>query len=218
MNYYIKLIINIKGNTKLIYGFCVPTEQSACNWKTVQTAQKCIVCCCAIINEKGKNEFVHSITNSINYKVDKYDIVLNLQHSNPVINTASPGLIKTAPVDQTFYCTTYWQTDKKAVLESIMGCFEYQNAADEYSNVTQLLDFVRNECGIDFRKSGDRIGNIEFFEPLKYNNSFRVNCNRHSLNIEKVEEISEDLTVNCEIIHYEHIVRNELKVIKGLQD
>ena len=218
MNYYIKLIINIKGNTKLIYGFCVPTDQSAIQWKTVRTEQKSIVCCYSVVDEKDKNDFIHSITNSIKYEVDKYDIVLNLQHSNPVINTASPGLIKTAPVDQTFYCTTYWQTDKKAVLESIMGCFEYQNAAVEYCKVTHLLDVVKEECGIDFRKSGDRIGNIEFFEPLKYHNSFRVNCNRHSLNIEKVEEISEDLTVNCEIIHYEHIVRNELKVIKGLQD
>ena len=216
MNYYIKLIINIKGNTKLIYGFCVPTDQSAIQWKTVRTEQKSIVCCYSVVDEKDKNDFIHSITNSIKYEVDKYDIVLNLQHSNPVINTASPGLIKTAPVDQTFYCTTYWQTDKKAVLESIMGCFEYQNAADEYCKVTHLLDVVKEECGIDFRKSGDRIGNIEFFEPLKYHNSFRVNCNRHSLNIEKVEEISEDLTVNCEIIHYEHIVRNELKVINKI--
>ena len=68
MHYYIKLILNTKIETELIYGFCVPTEQSVCNWKTVQTAQKCIVCCYAIINEKGKNEFVHSITNSINYR------------------------------------------------------------------------------------------------------------------------------------------------------
>ena len=218
MNYYIKLIISTKGNTKLIYGFCVPTDQSAFKWKTVRTEQKSIVCCYSVVDENDKNDFIHSVTNSKIYKVDKYDIVLNLQPSDPVINSASPGLIKTAPVDQTFYRTAYWQTDKKEVLESIMGCFDYHNAADEYNNVTQLLDVVKNECGIDFRKNGDRIGNIEFFEPLKYHNSFRVDCNRYSLNIEKIEEIEEDLIVNCEIVHYEHIVQNELKVMKGLQN
>ena len=36
--------------------------------------------------------------------------------------------------------------------------------------------------------------------------------------IEKTEKISEDLSVNCELFHYGHIVRNELKVMKGFQD
>ena len=121
MNYYIKLILNTKDETELIYGFCVPTDQSAIKWKTVYTDIQNIVCCYSIINENDKDDFIHSVTNSKIYKVDKYDIVLNLQPSDPVINSASPGLIKTAPVDQTFYRTAYWQTDKKEVLESIMG-------------------------------------------------------------------------------------------------
>ena len=218
MNYYIKLILNTKEETKLIYGYCVPTDQNVFDWKSSQTEIKFIVCCCTVVNEKNKDDFICAITSFNHYKVGRHNIELNLQPANPVINSASLEFIKTAPVDQTFYRTTYWQTDKKEILESLKKSISYQNANEKFRNVNRMLDAVQAECGIDFRKNGDRIGNIEFFEPLKYYNSFRVNNNGKCLLIEKTEKISEDLFVNCELFHYGHIVRNELKMMKGFQD
>lgn len=218
MNFFIKLILNVKESTRLIYGFCVPTEQSLFSWRNIQTELKSIVCCCSIINENEKNDFIQAITNSINYRVGKYDIVLELRPSNPVINSATHEMIKTVPVDQTFYRTSYWQIDKREILESIMNGFAYHNATDEFCNVNRLIDVVKEECGIDFRSKGDRIGNFEFFEPLKYYNSFRVENNGLCLSLEKTEDIAEELSVSCELISYEHIVRNELKMMKSFQD
>lgn len=218
MNYFIKLILNVKESTRLIYGFCVPTEQSLFSWRNIQTELKSIVCCCSIINENEKNDFIQAITNSINYRVGKYDIVLELRPSNPVMNSATHEMIKTVPVDQTFYRTSFWQIDKREILESIMNSFAYYNATDEFCNVNQLLDVIKEECGIDFRNKGDRIGNFEFFEPLKYYNSFRVENNGLCLCLEKDEEITEELSVSCELISFEHTVRNELKVMKRFQD
>lgn len=200
MNYFIKLLLLESKPSTLLFGFCAPTGNQPYDWKTKEFDKRLhIVQLTAILSQVDKDIFLGSLNNTSSCKIDKKEIIFNLESRPPVLSdTAGMEWENNKPVSKFHIADEYWNLDKKAIIDEISKLFSPCNGRELRDNVQHLFAILEKECGIDFSKEGGRLGNFEYYSPGKYMESFEVEKQDYkTITLKKNHPIPEKLIVNC---------------------
>ena len=60
----------------------------------------------------------------------------------------------------------YWNLNKVFLINEIEQSFLPCSGRELRSNIQQLFEVLKKDCGIDFSQEGDRLGNFEHFAKI----------------------------------------------------
>jgi hypothetical protein len=214
MQYFVKLLLFTVEDPTLLYGFCAPTEQQTYPWKSREPDKKLpILQYTAILDQSDKESLLNLLDTKAILDIDKCNLVLNLE-TRPSVLSDTSGLEweNNKPVSKLHVVKEYWNLDKIALLHKIEHSFMPCNGRELRGSIQHLFDVLKRECGIDFSREGERLGNFEYYTPGKYINSFKIkNSNNTSIIIQKRDTISEELIVNCATENEGRWISDEVK-------
>lgn len=201
-NYFIKLLIlSYADKGLLLYGFSVLTDMEEYEWNLsgLKGKNKNDLCICtAILSQADMNRFIQIITSSeifdlCGIKIDRLKLV---ERTTVLSNDMNQD---DYPIKNFRKVIEYWNIDKKTLIKKIEKILEGKKNQTLYCSMVVLLRWLKENCGIDFRKNGHRLGNFELYKCNEYLNIIEIKADaklKKCLIIKK-RDIEEDLLVNC---------------------
>lgn len=225
-NYFTKLIMLSlsDGNFLLLYGFCSPTNQKIRPWKQYKGKGKNQCIWKSILKEDELNSFLKKLTepgelllNNISFtspQLYERTVVLSNDDLNDYLNG------KTGPIKEYRPLTEFWNTHKRDLYNKILREFEESGIGGKklYYSLVELFRWVAEECGINMINHGYRLGNFDFYHPLKHEFDFIIEpdkgCGLLSTTLKKLRKFDNNLIVNCLSKYRERTVSNQTKIFE----
>ena len=202
----------------LLYGFCSATNQDVDDWKEHQSSQKNRSIWKSILNEDECKSFLKLLTEpgKLLLKNKSFTSPQLLERS---VVLSNEGLNeKTGPIKEYRKLTEFWNTHKKDLHNKIIQEFEKSGieGKEQYDSIVELFNWVKDECGIDMRTNGHRLGNFEFYHPLENEFNFIIEphkeCGLLKTTIKKICYFNTNLIVNCSSKYRESTISNQTKI------
>ena len=109
-----------------------------------------------------------------------------------------------------------WNVQKEGLFQEIIHAFG-TDGKELYRDVQDLIQWCREECGIDFSSQGHRFGNFEHYQSSPLGTDFKILTHKElelkKVTIQKTEVFSRDLVVNCAAEHRERWLINQTKLL-----
>ena len=125
---------------------------------------------------------------------------------------------KSGPIEQYRKLTEFWNIHKKDLYNKIIQEFRRNGIEGKelYYSAVELFDWVIQECGINMRIDGYRLGNFEFYHPLKHEFDFIIEshkeCGLLKTTIKKMCNFNTNLIINCSSKYRECTIGNQTKI------
>ena len=182
INYFIKLLTfsTNDNNSLLLYGFCCATNQGVYDWKEDSSSKKNRSIWKSILNEDKCKVILERLT-------EPGELLLsNKSFTSPELLKRSDVLSndrfneRSGPIKEYRKLTEFWNTHKKDLYNKIKQEFERNGIEGKefYYSTVELFDWVNQECGINMRTNGYRLGNFEFYHPLKHKFDFIIEVHK----------------------------------------
>jgi len=219
LNYFIKLLILIKEEPILLYGFCAETEQPIDEWKQKEIDKKLkLLQFSTIVDEFEKNEFKKRLLSKEPLEITKVHLAVDLELRPTVLSdTADLEEKRNKPVSRFHRVEECWNLNKSDLMEKIQGGFSEYSGRELRNTICKVFNLLKKECGIDFTLEGGRLGNFEFYFPGKYFDSFKVIPNKDNnclITLTKKIVITETFIVNCSIENEGRWISDQLKIFQ----
>lgn len=220
VNYFIKLLMfSISDNNSLLlYGFCSATNQETRSWKLYEGSKKNQYILKSILNEDECKSFLKKLTEPGELLLNNKSFISPqlLKRSTVLSND---GLNKkSGPIKEYRKLTEFWNRHKKDLYNKIIQEFERNGIEGKelYYSTIKLFDWVARECGIHMRTNGYRLGNFEFYHPLKHEFNFIIEshkeCGLLKTTIKKMCNFNTNLIVNCFSKYRKRTISNQTKI------
>lgn len=218
-NYFIKLLMfsTSDNNYLLLYGFCSETNQAVYDWEEYKNSKNKSIFK-SILNEDECKLFLKRLTETgellfgnksfASPQLFERSIVL----SNDIFNK------KTGPIREYRKLTEFWNINKKDLYDKIIQEFERNGieGKEQYDSILELFHWIKEECGIDMRTDGYRLGNFEVYHLFKNEFNFNVEshkeCDLLKTTIKKTSKFDANLIVNCSSKCRERTISNQTKI------
>ena len=220
INYFIKLLTfsTNDNNSLLLYGFCCATNQGVYDWKEDSSSKKNRSIWKSILNEDKCKVFLERLT-------EPGELLLsNKSFTSPQLLKRNDVLSndrfneRSGPIKEYRKLTEFWNTHKKDLYNKIIQEFERNGIEGKelYYSTVELFDWVNQECGINMRTNGYRLGNFEFYHPLKHKFDFIIEvhkeCDLLKSTVKKMCNFNTKLIVNCFSKYRECTISNQTKI------
>lgn len=220
INYFIKLLTfsTSDNNSLLLYGFCSATNQGVYEWNEYRNSKKNRSIWKSILNEDECKSFLKRLT-------EPGELLLsNKSFTSPQLLKRSVVLSndglneRTGPIKEYRKLTEFWNTHKKDLYNKIIQKLERNGIEGKelYYSTVELFDWVNQECGINMRTNGYRLGNFEFYHPLKHKFDFIIEahkeCGLLKTTIKKLCNLNTNLIVNCSSKYRKRTISNQTKM------
>lgn len=220
INYFIKLLMLSTSDNKclLLYGFCSATNQGVYDWKQSQCSKKNRYIWKSILNEEECKSFLKKITEPGELLLNKKSFTSPQLRERSVVLSNDGLNEKTGPIKKYRQLTEFWNTNKKDLYNKIKQEFERKSieGKEQYDSIVELFNWVTNECGIDMKTNGYRLGNFEFYHPLENEFNFIIepykDCGLLKTTIKKMCKFNTNLIVNCSSKYRKRTISNQTKI------
>ena len=202
-NRFLKLLafsVN-KGESILLYGFSLDTEQEQRPWKQVKDDQQKAIWQAVLTSEKA-DQFEQQLTLSQNIELGNeiYLCAPTLTIRHAVLSNEGHKQ-QDGPVPAYQHLTEFWNTRKAELLQQIEESLVCKDKA-RYDQMMNLLAWLKKECGVDFALQGHRFGNYEHYQKPKPSMHFDIECTNdgsQSVVLRRSEDLDRACVVNCSL-------------------
>ena len=220
INYFIKLLTfsTNDNNFLLLYGFCSGTNQGVYDWKEDRSSKKNRFIWKSILNEDECKLFLKRLTEQGELLLNNKSFTSPQLFERSVILSNDGLNERSGPIKEYRKLTEFWNTHKKDIYNKIIQEFERNGIEGKelYYSTLELFDWVNQECGINMRTHGYRLGNFEFYHPLKHTFDFIIEahkeCGLLKTTVKKMCNFNTKLIVNCFSKNRECTISNQTKI------
>ncbi len=220
INYFIKLLTfsTNDNNSLLLYGFCSATNQGVYDWKEYRSSKKNRFIWKSILNEDKCKSFLKRLTEQGELLLNNKSFTSPQLFERSVVLSNDGLNERTGPIKEYRKLTEFWNTHKKDLYNKIIQEFERNGIEGKelYYSTVELFDWVNQECGINMRTNGYRLGNFEFYHPLKHKFDFIIEvhkeCGLLKTTVKKMCNFNTKLIVNCFSKYRECTISNQTKI------
>ncbi len=216
-NYFIKLLLYSvsEDNFVLIYGFSSVTRQETRPWRMEQKGKSRHVLCRAILCKEDAEKFFRCLTEDGIVKTGK------TKFSSPKLVRRSDVLANDGfteqggPILDFRILTEFWNVHKSDTFQIIEDTFPLAEI-ERYKTMRDLMDWAKEECGIDFFQDTFRFGNFECYKPSPEADKFKIDIYNHDglfkTIVRTTTDLKSDLVVNCVAKYCERSIINQTKI------
>lgn len=220
MNYFIKLLmLSINDNDfVLLYGFSCTTNQEIYDWKESVGSKNNRYIYRAILNEDRCKSFFKSLTESGKIFLNGNSFTSPQLLKRNIVLSNDDYNEKIGPIKKYRQLTEFWNTKKRDLYNKIIQELEAHGIEGKelYTSITDLFSWVSEECGINIMTEGYRLGNFEFYHPLKNELNFKIEphkeCNLLKTTVKKMCNFNNKLIVNCSSKYRNRTISNQTKM------
>lgn len=196
-NYFLKLLgLDTEKGCFLLYGFCCATSQPCMTWHVRKEKKNGRKICRAILSADEKNAFLDALGKKGRFNVG--DVLFSLPRLSERLRTISGGsdFMTTGPVRGYSTVTEFWNTEKEELFNTIKRALPETDG-----DMSGLCAWLREKCGVDFRREGYRLGNFEVYEKLALQDEFEIvthgECGLKRVTVRKRYGFTQDFVINC---------------------
>ena len=216
-NRFIKLLLfSTTEGEVLLYGFSSPTKQPFLPWKQKTVSKKRQSVLTAILSSHEAEIFEKSFTQESTLSMAKITMKSPQLVIRPVVLVNDTHSTQHAPVTHYAHLEELWNVQKEELLQKITRAFG-TDGKELYQDVQALIQWCREECGIDFSSQGYRFGNFEHYESAPMGRGFEILTYKElelkKVTIQKTEAFSQELVVNCAAEHRGRWLINQTKLL-----
>lgn len=216
-NRFIKLLLfSTTGGEVLLYGFSSPTNQPFLSWKQSGISKKHQSVLTAILPFHEAEIFEKSLTQESTLSMAKITMKSPKLVIRPIVLVNDTHSRQHGPVVEYTHLKELWNVQKEGLFQEIIHAFG-TNGKELYRDVQDLIQWCREECGIDFSSQGHRFGNFEHYQSSPLGTDFKILTHKElelkKVTIQKTEVFSRDLVVNCAAEHRERWLINQTKLL-----
>lgn len=216
-NRFIKLLLfSTTEGEVLLYGFSFPTNQPFLSWKQSGISKKHQSVLTAILPFHEAEIFEKSLTQESTPSMAKITMKSPQLVIRPIVLVNDTHSRQYGPVVEYAHLKELWNVQKNGLFQEIIHAFG--TAGKElYRDVQDLIQWCREECGIDFFSQGHRFGNFEHYQSSPLGTSFKILTHKElelkKVSIQKTEVFSRNLVVNCAAEHRKRWLINQTKLL-----
>lgn len=216
-NRFIKLLLfSTTEGEVLLYGFSSPTNQPFLPWKQRKISKKRQSVFTAILPLHEAEIFEKRLTQESTLSMAKITLKSPQLVIRPIVLVNDTHSRQHGPVVEYAYLKELWNVQKEALFQEILHAFG-TDGKELYRDVQDLIQWCREECGIDFSSQGHRFGNFEHYQSSPLGTDFKILTHKElelkKVTIQKTEVFSRDLMVNCAAEHREWWLINQTKLL-----
>lgn len=216
-NRFIKLLLfSTTGGEVLLYGFSSPTNQPFLSWKQSGISKKHQSVLTAILPFHEAEIFEKSLTQESTLSMAKITMKSPKLVIRPIVLVNDTHSRQHGPVVEYMHLKELWNVQKEGLFQEIIHAFG-TDGKELYRDVQDLIQWCREECGIDFSSQGHRFGNFEHYQSSPLGTDFKILTHKElelkKVTIQKTEVFSRDLVVNCAAEHRERWLINQTKLL-----
>lgn len=216
-NRFIKLLLySTTGGEVLLYGFSSPTNQPFLSWKHSGISKKHQSVLTAILPFHEAEIFEKSLTQESTLSMAKITMKSPQLVIRPIVLVNDTHSRQHGPVVEYAHLKELWNVQKEGLFQEIIHAFG-TDGKELYRDVQDLIQWCREECGIDFFSQGHRFGNFEHYQSSPLGTGFKIFTHKElelkKVTIQKTEVFSRDLVVNCAAEHRERWLINQTKLL-----
>lgn len=216
-NRFIKLLLfSTTEGEVLLYGFSSPTNQPLLSWKQSGISKKQQSVLTAILPFHEAEIFEKSLTQESTLSMAKITMKSPQLVIRPIVLVNDTHSRQHGPVVEYARLKELWNVQKEALFQEILHAFG-TDGKELYRDVQDLIQWCREECGIDFSSQGHRFGNFEHYQSSPLGTDFKILTHKElelkKVTIQKTEVFSRDLMVNCAAEHRERWLINQTKLL-----
>lgn len=216
-NRFIKLLLfSTTGGEVLLYGFSSPTNQPFLSWKQSGISKKHQSVLTAILPFHEAEIFEKSLTQESTLSMAKITMKSPKLVIRPIVLVNDTHSRQHGPVVEYTHLKELWNVQKEGLFQEIVHAFG-TDGKELYRDVQDLIQWCREECGIDFSSQGHRFGNFEHYQSSPLGTDFKILTHKElelkKVTIQKTEVFSRDLVVNCAAEHRERWLINQTKLL-----
>ena len=216
-NRFIKLLLfSTTGGEVLLYGFSSPTNQPFLSWKQSGISKKHQSVLTAILPFHEAEIFEKSLTQESTLSMAKITMKSPKLVIRPIVLVNDTHSRQHGPVVEYTHLKELWNVQKEGLFQEIIHAFG-TDGKELYRDVQDLIQWCREECGIDFSSQGHRFGNFEHYQSSPLGTDFKILTHKElelkKVTIQKTEVFSRDLVVNCAAEHRERWLINQTKLL-----
>ena len=216
-NRFIKLLLfSTTGGEVLLYGFSSPTNQPFLSWKQSGISKKHQSVLTAILPFHEVEIFEKSLTQESTLSMAKITMKSPKLVIRPIVLVNDTHSRQHGPVVEYTHLKELWNVQKEGLFQEIIHAFG-TDGKELYRDVQDLIQWCREECGIDFSSQGHRFGNFEHYQSSPLGTDFKILTHKElelkKVTIQKTEVFSRDLVVNCAAEHRERWLINQTKLL-----
>ncbi|QQR05576.1 VPA1262 family protein [Flavonifractor plautii] len=216
-NRFIKLLLfSTTEGEVLLYGFSSPTNQPFLPWKQRKISKKRQSVFTAILPFHEAEIFEKRLTQESTLSMAKITLKSPQLVIRPIVLVNDTHSRQHGPVVEYAYLKELWNVQKEALFQEILHAFG-TDGKELYRDVQDLLQWCREECGIDFSSQGPRFGNFEHYQSPPLGTGFQILTHKElelkKVTIQKTEVLSRDLVVNCAAEHRGRWLINQTKLL-----
>ena len=216
-NRFIKLLLfSTTGGEVLLYGFSSPTNQPFLSWKQSGISKKHQSVLTAILPFHEAEIFEKRLTQENTLSMAKITMKSSKLVIRPIVLVNDTHSRQHGPVVEYTHLKELWNVQKEGLFQEIIHAFG-TDGKELYRDVQDLIQWCREECGIDFSSQGHRFGNFEHYQSSPLGTDFKVLTHKElelkKVTIQKTEAFSRDLVVNCAAEHRERWLINQTKLL-----
>mgnify|MGYP006072317743 FL=1 len=216
-NRFIKLLLfSTTEGEVLLYGFSFPTNQPFLSWKQSGISKKHQSVLTAILPFHEAEIFEKSLTQESTLSMAKITMKSPQLVIRPIVLVNDTHSRQYGPVVEYAHLKELWNVQKNGLFQEIIHAFG--TAGKElYRDVQDLIQWCREECGIDFFSQGHRFGNFEHYQSSPLGTGFKILTHKElelkKVSIQKTEVFSRNLVVNCAAEHRKRWLINQTKLL-----
>lgn len=220
MNYFIKLLmLSISDNDfVLLYGFSCTTNQEIYNWKENVDSKNNRYIYRAILNEDRCKSFFKNLTEPVKIYLNSNSFTSPQLIKRNIVLSNDDSNEKIGPIKKYRQLTEFWNTNKRDLYNKIIQELEVHGIEGKelYTSITDLFSWVSKECGVNIMTEGYKLGNFEFYHPLKNELNFKIEphkeCNLLKTTVKKMCNFNNKLIVNCSSKYRNRTISNQTKM------
>lgn len=215
-NFFVKLLMlsNVGDDFMLLYGFCVPTNQTPYPWRYRDLKKTKQSIWSSIMSTEDTENFISSLTLQGKITLGNKVFASPILVKRPTVLSYDGQNKINGPVSKVCKVSEYWNVHKKDLFQKIQSSF-CVDGKELYLHIQKLLIWIKEECGIDFSKNGMRIGNFEVYDYALLEDAFDIEIHKEGglkqTTILKKDSFAKDLIVNCTAEHRGRIILNQAK-------
>lgn len=216
-NRFIKLLLfSTTEGEVLLYGFSSPTKQPFLPWKQKTVSKNRQSVLTAILPSHEAEIFEKCLTQESTLSMAKITMKSPQLVIRPIVLVNDTHSTQRAPVTNYAHLEELWNVQKDELLHKITRSFG-TDGKELYRDMQTLIQWCKEECGIDFPSQGHRFGNFEHYEPVPMGRGFEILTHKDlelkKVTIQKTEAFSRELMVNCAAEHRGRWLTNQTKFL-----
>lgn len=216
-NRFIKLLLfSVAEEQILLYGFSSPTSQPRSSWKQKTVPKKRQSVLTSILPFEEAEQFEDCLTREGSLPVARTTLKVFPLMVRPMVLVNDGHTLQRGPVAEYAHLQELWNVQKEGLFRQVLQAFG-TDGRELYRDVQDLIQWCREECGIDFSFQGHRFGNFEHYQPAALGTGFEVLTHKElglkKVTVQKTAACCRPLVVNCAAEHRGRWLINQTKLL-----